>query len=303
MYFSYGNGSSDPQTGLWVSDGTLAGTNLAVNFGSSGSYSSPYVPHSNKITGLQQSKSDGFIILNQEMYFLAYDENNGTELWRSDGTLAGTWMVRDINTGSSGSNIESMVKVGNEIFFRADDTATWDYSNLWKSDGTEAGTVMVKDTTYSPSYLFDFNGLLIFKNGANGNLWKSDGTTSGTVELTNISTNYFAVMNNHLYFVSNDGDHGHELWKSDGTTAGTMMVKDINQIPSTANSPTDTQSSMSGWGQQIYQYKISCTSKHLTVSMVLNYGVAMVLKQEQQCSRILIQDPRIHYILHLISFQ
>ena len=67
-------------------------------------------------------------------------------------------------------------------------------------------------------FLFDFNGLLIFKNGANGNLWKSDGTTSGTVEITNISTNYFAVMNNHLYFVGNDGDHGHELWNSDGTT-------------------------------------------------------------------------------------
>ena len=258
LYFSYGNGSSDPQTGLWVSDGTLAGTNLAVNFGSSGSYSSPYAHLSNQINGLQQSKSNGFIILNQEMYFVANDGIHGNELWKSDGTLAGTSMVKDINSGSSSSNIGAMVKVGNEIFFRADDSAnpgSWDNSNLWKSDGTEVGTVMVKDTTSSPSYLFDFNGLLIFKNGYNGKLWKSDGTNSGTVKLTDITGNYFVEMNNQLYFVGYDGAYGHELWKSDGTTAGTMMVKDINQIPSTANSPTDTQSSMYGWGQQIYEYQ------------------------------------------------
>ena len=192
------------------------------------------------------------------MYFVANDGIHGNELWKSDGTLAGTSMVKDINSGSSSSNIGAMVKVGNEIFFRADDSAnpgSWDNSNLWKSDGTEVGTVMVKDTTSSPSYLYDFNGLLIFKNGYNGKLWKSDGTNSGTVKLTDITGNYYVEMNNQLYFVGYDGAYGHELWKSDGTTAGTMMVKDINQIPSTANSPTDTQSSMSGWGQQIYQYQ------------------------------------------------
>ncbi len=38
-----------------------------------------------------------------EGFFLASNGVDGRELWRSDGTVSGTYMVRDINTGSSSS--------------------------------------------------------------------------------------------------------------------------------------------------------------------------------------------------------
>ncbi len=93
------------------------------------------------------------------LFFQAYDGVNGSELWKSDGTAAGTVLV-DILPGSytSSSNPGGLTAVGNTLYFRANDRVNG--RELWKSDGTAAGTVLVKDirpgssgsSTYS-SYL------------------------------------------------------------------------------------------------------------------------------------------------------
>src|ERR1700710_2272623 len=72
-------------------------------------------------------------------YFVASDGVAGTELWRSDGTAAGTRRVKDICPGSCPSNPLFLTAVGSELFFSADDGAHG--YELWKSDGTEAGTL------------------------------------------------------------------------------------------------------------------------------------------------------------------
>ena len=79
----------------------------------------------------------------QYLFFYADDGLNGQELWKSDGTDAGTVMVNDINSGSSASSPFQLTAVGNTLFFYADDGTNG--IELWKSDGTTLGTVLVKD--------------------------------------------------------------------------------------------------------------------------------------------------------------
>jgi len=150
-------------------------------------------------------------------------------LWKSDGTAAGTVLVKDINPGvNSGlrSYDGNFTNVNGTVYFAADD-GTNGYE-LWKSDGTAAGTVLVKDInpgTGSLSSLPDIenvNGTLYFPadDGTNGyELWKSDGTTAGTVlvkdinpaSVTSLPQNLTNV-NDKLYFTANDGINGYELW-------------------------------------------------------------------------------------------
>src|SRR5205814_1484689 len=44
----------------------------------------------------------GGVTIGNISYFTATESANGYELWRSDGTEAGTWLVKDIVNGSSG---------------------------------------------------------------------------------------------------------------------------------------------------------------------------------------------------------
>jgi ELWxxDGT repeat protein len=120
------------------------------------------------------------------------DGVNGQELWKSDGTAAGTVLVKDIRPGSGGSYPRYLTAAGNTLFFRANDGVNG--YELWKSDGTAAGTVLVKD----------------IRPG------------SSSSNLRNLT-----AVGNTLYFTADDGVNGEELWKSDGTAAGTVLVKDI----------------------------------------------------------------------------
>ena len=168
---------------LWKSDGTESGTVMVTAINSGG-------------TANPGIHTDGFVVMNNNLYFSASDGTNGVELWKSDGTASGTVMVKDINPGSGESfSYTPAVKpvvMNNELYFQAKDGTSG--FELWKSDGTASGTVMVKDI-YSGSY--------------NGN------------------PSSLTVVGNTLYFSANDGINGVELWKSDGTASGTVMVKDI----------------------------------------------------------------------------
>jgi len=254
IFFVATDGSDDRE--LWISDGTREGTRQVKNINpkeSSISKSKVF----GKLTPCHQKKV---------IYFNADDGVHGHELWRSDGTEKGTFMVKDIRPGKpSGlkadssdyskivSRIESMnftIAPDGLLYFKADDGVHG--TELWKTDGTEKGTVMVKDIrpgkysgldkTYTMDPIITPNGILFFQaeNDVNGReLWKTDGTEKGTVMIKDIRPGEysgFAAFSSMelvispkglLYFKADDGIHGKELWKSDGTEKGTVMVKDI----------------------------------------------------------------------------
>ncbi len=174
--------------------------------------------------------------LNGTLFFKGNDGTTGNELWKSDGTAAGTVIVKDIVPGTIGSEPQELTEVNGTLFFVAnDDLHGWE---VWKSDGTAEGTMLVKNINKRgifalPDQLTNFKNMLFFAadDGETGQeLWRSDGTTAGTVLVKDIRPGFFGstptdltVVNGTLFLSAFVGT---ELWKSDGSTEGTVLVKD-----------------------------------------------------------------------------
>lgn|GEM_PF-1030805 len=129
------------------------------------------------------------------LYFTGTSAATGSELYKTDGTVAGTSLVKDIYPGAtSGMNIyySSTAVLNNELYFPANDGVHG--FELWKTDGTGPGTVLVKDI-----YAGSSDGILTYGRRT------------------------FFSDAGHVYFVADNGTTGFELWKTDGTLAGTQL--------------------------------------------------------------------------------
>ena len=173
------------------------------------------------IPGEKSSFPRNFIEFKERLYFTGDNDQNGEELWVSDGTTEGTQLLVDINPGDS-----SRYRLG------TDEDGVNDPDSLY----------IIPDDSY-PQDFFEFNDKLYFSadDGENGReLWVSDGTSDGTQLLADINSGSndfdiadssypkdFAEFNDKLYFTADDGENGEELWVSDGTSDGTQMLLDI----------------------------------------------------------------------------
>ncbi|CAN5695367.1 hypothetical protein BH10BAC2_BH10BAC2_14360 [soil metagenome] len=178
-------------------------------------------------------------------YFSANDGIHGSEVWRTDGTTSGTYMVADINEGIGNSYPYDFTACGGVIFFKA--YVPIYGMELWKTDGTKEGTVMVKDIwkgyenglygSEYPNYLTDVNGTLYFAANspvAGQELWKSDGTEAGTVMVKDLNRRYgsepemLEEYNGKVYFFAG-GDNSRGFYISDGTDSGTVLIQTVNR--------------------------------------------------------------------------
>lgn len=183
----------------------------------------------------------GIISYKGPIYFTGTTAANGLGLYKSNGTVAGTILVKELNsidmTQNNNYAYEGPVTANGIFYFGAKDDASPGIK-LWRSDGTPNGTYVLNGPT-QPTNIIELNGFVLFLgydpiNG--GELWRSDGTQAGTYLVKDINPGttssigyieYSGVLNNKLLFSANDGTHGTECWVSDGTTAGTFMVKDL----------------------------------------------------------------------------
>ncbi|WP_281257223.1 ELWxxDGT repeat protein [Candidatus Viridilinea mediisalina] len=83
--------------------------------------------------------------MGENVFFTANNAVHGTELWKSNGTPAGTVMVKDINPLSASSGPRNLFTHNNAIFFNANDGAT---ARFWQSDGTAEGTIKLADGAF-----------------------------------------------------------------------------------------------------------------------------------------------------------
>ncbi len=202
---------------VWRTDGTRAGTFMLQRLRHpSGLFACP-----------------GFTSASREMFYEGRDVAHGHEPWKSDGTLGGTRLVRDIEPGSDGSYPTMLGNVMNVVIFVTADRV------MWWSDGTKSGTVPVHRFHHDAygqrgSPVLEGSFFYAAAGGLGRELWKSDGSSDGTAMVKDInpglpSSNPIgsAVLNGKLFFTADDGTHGDELWRTDGTEVGTSMVKDI----------------------------------------------------------------------------
>ena len=212
---------------LWITDDTEGGTNRLLNLGP------PYfadhvstsfhklgdqmlvfdpigvsvltdgtIAGSLKLEGLPAALTTGFVKWFGDaggyLYFGVLSNSFAVEVWRTDGTVAGTQRIRVINDhlviteGQSATGFTDGVTAGGLAYFLTRDLRG--KADLWVSDGSSSGTRILKAN-------------LISRNGSDGDndlkLYSEFG---------------------HLFFVATDETYGRRLWTSDGTELGTELL-------------------------------------------------------------------------------
>jgi ELWxxDGT repeat protein len=180
----------------------------------------------------------------------------GRELWSSDGTPAGTRLLRNIapETGNASSAPGAFVAYADRLYFAADDGIYG--RELWSSDASSAGTTLVLDLhpgpgSSEPQDAFVVGSRLLFfaRDGVGHEsyrLWATDGTTTGSQSLTPaLMPPTLALLEQfppptwaspprcgpwavnvgaHAYFRAYGIGSGWQLWRTDGTPGGTARV-------------------------------------------------------------------------------
>jgi ELWxxDGT repeat protein len=206
---------------LWRSDGTTAGTSLVAEIrpGPNGSISTGrFLP----------------TVVGDHLYFRADDGQSGAELWRSDGTPAGTQQVANVGPDARDSLPRALGDVDGRLFFVANDGATG--YELWTSEGDADSTQLVLDQTpgpgpftYNGTQTVGLNGIAYYFGGgpAAGSVHfsRSDGTPAGTFSLVEgLQSPAPLGPLNEVMLLSHRANNVSELWATDGTLAGTERI-------------------------------------------------------------------------------
>jgi ELWxxDGT repeat protein len=220
VYFTASDGATGIE--LWRTDGTTAGTRLVQDLYIAQNSADPaeltvcggkLFFSANSAYGRELFVTDGTTIsltkdiyiaqnssgpvnlcaVGSTLYFSALEYGYGRELWKSNGTEAGTVRVKDINaTYGFGSDPQYLTNVNGLLYFSANDGVKG--RELWRSNGTEAGTILIRDqnngsASSNPAWLKAFGNAVVYVATATGNsrYLFSYGTTGGQSSVEPVS--------------------------------------------------------------------------------------------------------------------
>jgi len=178
-------------------------------------------------------------------YFTAAvnDSESARKLFRSDGTVEGTFEIGEFGSNQSfeiDKTSRSVAVDGNGgMWFTARATDELGLE-LWHTDGTPEGTRQVKDISsggdvgsnpYGLTAIADRVWFVADDDVAGKQVWTSDGTEAGTVALTHFENTTFdplmiGTSTDHVVFSVGTPELGTELWKA--SAGSTRLVRDIH---------------------------------------------------------------------------
>lgn len=262
LFFS--NRTAATGTELWRSNGQPGGAHLVRDIVPGAGSSSPYelTPMGGKVAfsaydaagGRQLFVTDGseatttpltsgsdsyagdLVASGGSLFFSNRQSGAGTELWGSNGTVAGTGMIADLVPGGNGGYPRRLVAHGTGVAFLAETAAGID--QVWTSNGSAAGTAPV--SSFGPGVnLYEVHaasGTLFAVGQTSGvdatQLWAV--RSSGVAQVTsfgpipsayNAGVNDTEVLGDRLFFSARTTATGTELWSTDGGTA--TIVSDL----------------------------------------------------------------------------
>src|SRR5579864_1578089 len=211
---------------LWLSDGTPAGTRLAL------------------LLPLPPNSQVGFASIAAIGPYLYFQLTGGAvtptpgfpqDVWRTDGTIAGTQLLAS-PPWTYFAPRPDFTQVGSQVFFQAGQRQIRGgdvVSQLWATDGTPAGTSVVVDPVFNLGIPFlAYQDSLYFLDTTPsavvpyaGRLVRLDGSVLVPVAtFQDVDLGSLVQWQGRLFFQAEDAAAGWGLWTSDGTTAGTHLV-------------------------------------------------------------------------------
>jgi ELWxxDGT repeat protein len=263
---------------LWESDGTAQGTSLVadINPGQAGSRPQSLIDFNGKlffsaddgVHGREPWRSNGTSIgthlvedvvpgvvgdgfeqaigVADTLFFIANDyEGDSHQLWRTDGTPAGTLYLAHLRCAQCDSDID-FVAAFNNLAIVIVYAGVGGTRAVYRSDGTPEGTYRFDLVTWATSAVF--NGAFYYFDRAYSigegttELKKTDGTVEGTTVVSDLGLpgmgpgpSAATVFGGRLLFFGNayvPGGNMLSLWASDGSAGGTGPLFDIGPLGS-----------------------------------------------------------------------
>jgi len=188
-----------------------------------------------------------FISYSGALFFLFNDGIHGTELWRTDLTAAGTYLVKDTCPGACGtenraSAFSGVAAAPHGLVFAANDGVH--DAGLWRTDGTPEGTWLVVPGAAYCMVEGAATGLFFTQPAGQSLpsqlLW-TDGSPGDAVLLHDVPSCYYQTKAWNPFELLADGSLlfglPDALWRTDGTVSGTQLVKQLPPRPNSPNQP------------------------------------------------------------------